>query len=55
MVSVLHTGDFLASKVEYDLWKKTQNNTSSKPQSVKTSTGKPVKSSEGLTNLLKNI
>ena len=55
MVSVLHTGDFLASKVEYDLWKKTQNNTSSKPQNVKTSTGRPVKSSEGLTNLLKNI
>ena len=55
LVSVLHTADFLASKVEYDLWKKTQNNSPSKPQNVKSSTGRPVKTSEGLTNLLKNI
>tara|TARA_R110002050_G_scaffold45446_1_gene107618 strand:+ start:675 stop:1406 length:732 start_codon:yes stop_codon:yes gene_type:complete len=55
LISVLHTADFLASKVEYDIWKR--NGGSSKPSVKKTkaSTGRPVKSSEGLTNLLKNI
>ena len=55
IVSVLHSADFLASKVEYDIWKR--NGGSSKPTVVKTksSTGRPVKSSEGLTNILKNL
>ena len=55
LVSVLHTADFLASKVEYDIWK--GNGGSSKPKVVrsKSSTGKQVKSSEGLTNMLKNL
>ena len=55
IISVLHTADFLASKVEYDMWK--ANGGTSKPQRPKTtaSTGKTVKSSEGLSNILKNL
>jgi len=55
LISVLHTADFLASKVEYDMWKR--NGGSSKPsvQKTKSTTGKRVNSSPGLTNLLKNI
>ena len=55
IISVLHTADFLASKVEYDMWK--ANGGTSKPQRPKTtaSTGKAVKSSEGLSNILKNL
>jgi len=55
IVSILHTADFLASKVEYDMWK--AKGGSSKPKQVKTksSTGRPVNASQGLTNLLKNI
>jgi hypothetical protein len=55
IVSILHSADFLASKVEYDMWK--GGNGSSEPKVVKsaTSTGKRVNSSEGLTNMLKNL
>lgn len=55
IVSVLHTADFLASKVEYDIWKK--NGGSSIPKQTKTasSTGKRVNASQGLTNMLKNL
>ena len=55
IISVLHSADFLASKVEYDVWKR--NGGSSKPKVVKSqsSTGKQVKSSEGLSNMLKNL
>tara|TARA_B100000212_G_scaffold137929_1_gene103910 strand:- start:1959 stop:2693 length:735 start_codon:yes stop_codon:yes gene_type:complete len=55
IVSVLHSADFLASKVEYDIWKR--NGGSSKPKVVKSqsSTGKQVKSSEGLSKMLKNL
>ena len=55
IISVLHTADFLASKVEYDMWKR--NGGSSKPsvQKTKSTAGKRVNSSPGLTNLLKNI
>jgi hypothetical protein len=55
IISVLHTADFLASKVEYDIWKRSSG--SSEPKVVKTnaSTGKRVNSSEGLTNILKNL
>jgi hypothetical protein len=55
LVSVLHSGDFLASKVEYDLWKANGGSSKPKQQKVKSSTGRPVAASEGLTNLLKNI
>ena len=55
LISVLHTADFLASKVEYDMWKR--NGGSSKPKQVKTksSTGRPVNASQGLSNMLKNL
>ena len=55
IISVLHTADFLASKVEYDIWKR--NGGSSKPKSQKTqaSSGKKVNSSEGLSKMLKNL
>lgn len=55
IISVLHTADFLASKVEYDMWKR--NSGSSEPKVVKTasSTGKRVNSSSGLTDMLKNL
>ena len=55
LVSILHSADFLASKVEYDMWK--DNSGSSEPKVVKSaaSTGKRVNSSEGLGNLLKNL
>ena len=55
LISVLHTADFLASKVEYDMWKR--NGGTSKPRNPKTtsSSGKIVKSSEGLSNMLKNL
>ena len=55
IISILHSADFLASKVEYDIWKK--NGGTSQPKRPKTtsSTGKSVKSSEGLSNILKNL
>ena len=55
LISVLHTADFLASKVEYDMWKR--NGGTSKPKRPKTtaSTGRSVKASEGLSNMLKNL
>ena len=55
IISVLHTADLLASKVEYDMWK--ANGGTSKPKNTKTtsSTGRPVKASEGLSNMLKNL
>jgi len=55
IISILHSADFLASKVEYDMWKR--GGGSSKPKSLKTtsSTGKSVKASEGLSNMLKNL
>jgi len=55
IVSILHSADFLASKVEYDMWKR--NGGTSKPKRPKTtsSTGRSVKSSEGLNNILKNL
>ena len=55
IVSILHSADFLASKVEYDIWKKAGG--LSKPKQVKTksSTGRTVNSSQGLNNMLKNL
>lgn len=55
LISILHSADFLASKVEYDMWK--NNSGSSEPKVVKTNatTGKRVNSSEGLSNILKNL
>ena len=55
IVSILHSADFLASKVEYDIWKR--NGGTATPKNIKSqsSTGKTVKSSEGLSNMLKNL
>jgi hypothetical protein len=55
LISVLHSADYLASKVEYDIWK--SNGGTSKPQRPKStsSTVRSVKSSEGLSNILKNL
>jgi len=55
IVSILHSADFLASKVEYDIWKKNGGDSTPKVNKTSTSTGKSVKSSEGLGNLLKNL
>ena len=55
IISVLHTADFLASKVEYDMWKRNGGNSKPKTQKTKASTGKKVNSSEGLSKMLKNL
>ena len=55
IVSVLHSADFLASKVEYDIWKKNGGSTVSKVQKTQSTTGKRVNASEGLKNTLKNL
>jgi len=55
IVSILHSADFLASKVEYDKWKENGGSTVPKAQKTQSSTGKRVNSSEGLTNMLKNL
>ena len=55
IISVLHTADFLASKVEYDIWKKDGGNSTPKSQKTASSTGKRVNSSQGLSNMLKNL
>ena len=55
IVNILHTADFLASKIEYDIWKQNGGNAAPKTQKTQSSTGKTVKSSQGLSNLLKNI
>ena len=55
IVSVLHSADFLASKVEYDMWKQNGGSAQPKAQKTQSSIGKRVNSSEGLTNMLKNL
>jgi len=55
IISILHSADFLASKVEYDLWKKNGGESTPKVQKTQSSAGKTVKSSEGLSNMLKNL
>jgi hypothetical protein len=55
IISVLHTADFLASKVEYDMWKRNGGDSQAKTQKAQSSTGKKVNSSQGLTNMLKNL
>lgn len=55
IVSILHSADFLASKVEYDIWKRSGGNTTPTTQKTKASTGRRVNSSEGLSNMLKKL
>jgi hypothetical protein len=55
IVFVLHQADFMASKIEYDRWLNTGGKNTPNVSKTGTSTGKTVKSSEGLSNLLQNI
>jgi hypothetical protein len=55
IISVLHTADFLASKVEYDMWKRNGGSSTPKAKKTQSSTGKNINSSEGLSNMLKNL
>lgn len=55
IVSILHTADFLASKVEYDMWKRNGGESKPKTQKTKSTIGKTVNSSESLSNMLKNL
>ena len=55
IISVLHAADFLASKVEYDMWKRDGGTTIPKTNKSKSSTGRTVNSSESLAKTLKNL
>ena len=55
IISVLHAADFLASKVEYDMWKAAGGTSLPSTVKSKASTGKRVNSSPGLQNMLKNL
>lgn len=55
IVSVLHSADFLASKVEYDIWKRNGGSTDTKTKKSQSTLGKRVNSSPGLQNMLKNL
>lgn len=55
LISVLHTADFLASKIEYDIWKRGGGSSKPKSQKTQSTTGKTVNSSEGLSKMLKNL
>lgn len=55
IISVLQSADFLASKVEYDMWKRNGGSSSPKAKKTAASTGKRVNSSEGLSKMLKNL
>jgi hypothetical protein len=55
IISVLHSADFLASKVEYDIWKRNGGSSAPKRPKTTSSTGRSVKSSQGLSNMLKNL
>ena len=55
IVNVLHSADFLASKVEYDIWRANGDSTDQKAAKTTSSTGRKVNASEGLTNMLKSL
>lgn len=55
IISVLHSADFLASKVEYDIWKRNGGSTDTKTKKSQSTSGKRVNSSPGLQNMLKNL
>ena len=55
IVSVLHAADFLASKVEYDMWKGSGGKSTPKTSKSKSTTGRTVNSSESLAKTLKNL
>ena len=55
IISILHSADFLASKIEYDIWKRNGGTTESKTKKSQSSTGKRVNSSPGLQSMLKKL
>ncbi len=55
IISILHTADFLASKIEYDMFKRNGGSTAQKTKKTKATTGRTVNSSEGLSKMLKNL
>ena len=55
IVSVLHSADFLASKVEYDIWKRNGGSTTPTTKRSESTTGKRVQSSDSLAKTLKNL
>lgn len=55
IVNILHSADFLASKIEFDMWKNGGGTSTPNVSKTGTSTGKTVKASEGLSNMLKNL
>ena len=55
IVNILHCADFLASKVEYDIWLASGGTTTQKTTKSKSTTGKTVNSSKGLQNLIKKL
>ena len=55
IVNILHSADFLASKIEFDMWKTGGGTSTPNVSKTGTSTGKTVKASEGLSNMLKNL
>ena len=55
IVFVLHTADFLASKVEFDKWRKDGGSLIPKDTKPKYKQKKHFKSSKGLNNMLKNL
>ena len=54
IVYILHQADFMASKIEYDRWMNNGGKTTPNVSKTGTSTGKTVKSSERLSNLIQN-
>lgn len=55
IVNILHSADFLASKVEYDMWLQSGGNTTPQTQKTKSTSGKTVNSSQGLASMIKNL
>ena len=56
IANILHSADFLASKVEYDKWLlETGGVKEPAAKKSKSSTGRTVKSSQGLNNLLNKL
>jgi len=55
IVNILHSADFLASKIEYDMHVGLQGYKQGGVKKTQSSTGKRVNASEGLKNTLKNL
>ena len=55
IVYVLHSADFLASKVEFDMWRRDGGSLIPKETKPRYNQKKPIKSSKGLNNMLKKL